>query len=256
MRPTPGWTQESCTTGCSNTLLIMKVKTPLVKSIILISLLCGPALIYIGITHGKHNILVLPIFGPKEASVTMVDGKERIDTVYHTVLPFSYTAHNGKTITERDVEDKIVVVEYFFAKCAGICPKMRTQLRKVYAQNEYYKDVIILSHTVDPENDNLEVLNEYAIGAGVTDERWLFLTGDKSTLYEHAKKSYFIGVLEGNQSAGEEAFLHSDQLVLIDKDQRIRGYFTGTDPMEIKRLIDEIKVLKAEELIPRKQKTS
>ncbi len=230
----------------------MKVKTPLVKSIILITLLCGPALIYIGITHGKHNIMVLPILGPRESIITLVDGKEKTDTVYHTVSPFSYTAHNGKTITEQDVEDKIVVVEYFFAKCAGICPKMRTQLRKVYAQTESINDVVILSHTVDPENDNLDVLKRYAADAGATDDgRWLFLTGDKSELYDHARKAYFIGVQEGNQAAGEEAFLHSDQLVLIDKEQRIRGYYTGTDPVEIKRLIDEIKVLKASEYIPR-----
>ena len=230
----------------------MKVKTPLVKTIILIALLCGPAIIYIGITHGRHNIMVLPIFGPKETATTMIDGKEKIDTVYHTVLPFSYTAHNGKTITEQDVKDKIVVVEYFFAKCTGICPKMRTQLRKVYAQTESINDVVILSHTVDPENDNLDVLKRYAADAGATDDgRWLFLTGDKSELYDHARKAYFIGVQEGNQSAGEEAFLHSDQLVLIDKEQRIRGYYTGTDPVEIKRLIDEIKVLKASEYIPR-----
>ena len=229
----------------------MKVKTPLVKTIILITLLCGPAIIYIGITHGKHNIMSLPILGPKEPFSTIVDGKEILDTIFHTVLPFEFTDHNGNAITSADVKDKIVVVEYFFSKCAGICPKMRTQLRKVYAQT-IIEDFIILSHTVDPENDNLEVLAQYAKDAGATDDgRWLFITGEKSVLYEHARKSYFIGVQEGNQAAGEEAFLHSDQLVLIDKQQRIRGYFTGTDPEDIKRLIDDIKLLKASEYIPR-----
>ena len=232
----------------------MKANTRLVKRIFVVGLLLGPALVYYGITKGKHNLLTLPIYGPREAIITMVDGDEQVDTLYHTIAPFEFTTHNGETITNLDVKDKIVVVEYFFAKCQGICPKMRTQLRKVYAQNEYYKDVIILSHTVDPENDSLEVLKEYAIRAGVTDDRWLFLTGERSTLYEHARKSYFLGVQEGNQSAGEEAFLHSDQLVLIDKKQRIRGYFTGTDPEEIKRLIDDIKMLKAEEQIPRRSK--
>ena len=228
-----------------------KVKTPLVKSLILIGLLCGPALIYIGITKGKHNIMSLPIMGPKEAVTSIVDGEETIDTLYHTSKDFEFTAHTGETITHQDVQDNYVVVEYFFAKCAGICPKMRTQLRKVYAQTEGL-DLIILSHTVDPENDTLEVLKEYAIAAGATDDnRWLFLTGDKATLYEHARKSYFIGVQEGNQAAGEEAFLHSDQLVLLDKEQRIRGYYTGTDPFEIERLIDDIKLLKASEFIPR-----
>lgn len=229
----------------------MKAKSPVLKSIILIALLCSPALIYLGITRGKHNIMYLPIMGPKEPVKSIVEGEEVIDTLYHTVAPFEYMAHTGKAVTSEDVKDKIVVVEYFFAKCAGICPKMRTQLRKVYAQNEDNEDVMILSHTVDPENDNIEVLSAYALDAGVTDERWLFVTGDKSTLYEHARKSYFIGVQEGNQEAGEEAFLHSDQLVLIDKEQRIRGYYTGTDPFEIDRLIDEIKVLKAAEFIPR-----
>jgi len=230
----------------------MKVQKPLAKTIFLIALLCGPAIIYIGITKGKHNIMMLPVFGPKETTINLVDGIERVDTIFHTVLPFSYTAHNGEAITNQDVENKIVVVEYFFARCAGICPKMRTQLRKVYAQNEMNEDVIILSHTVDPENDSLEVLRNYATAAGVTDDRWLFVTGDKSKLYEHARSAYFIGVQEGNQAAGEEAFLHSDQLVLIDKDQKIRGYYTGTDPEDIKRLIDEIKVLKAAEYIPRR----
>jgi len=75
-------------------------------------------------------------------------------------------------------------------------------------------------------------------------------------LYEHARKSYFIGIQEGNQAAGDEAFIHSDQLVLIDKDQRIRGFFTGTDPVEIERLIDDIKLLKASEYIPRKSDPS
>lgn len=230
----------------------MKLKSQFTKGIFLIVLLCGPTLIYLGITQGKHNILKLPILGPKEAVTSIVNGKEVIDTVYHTVRPFEFIAHNGKTITEESIQGKIVVVEYFFARCAGICPKMRTQLRKVHAQSESIENFVILSHTVDPENDNLEVLKQYAEDAGATDnDRWLFLTGEKSALYDHARKSYFIGVQEGDQAAGDEAFIHSDQLVLIDQEQRIRGYFTGTDPTEIKRLIDEIKVLKAAEYIPK-----
>lgn len=148
----------------------MQAKSPFIKSIVLITLLCGPALIYIGITQGKHNIMSLPYFGPKETVKTITGGEEVIDTLYHTIKPFEFTAHTGESITNQDIEDNIVVIEYFFARCAGICPKMRTQLRKVYAQTESVGDVIILSHTVDPENDNLEILKEYALAAGATDD--------------------------------------------------------------------------------------
>ncbi|HIA36932.1 MAG TPA: SCO family protein [Flavobacteriales bacterium] len=234
----------------------MKVKKTWFKLIVLFVILLSPALLYIGLTKGKHNLLILPVFGPKEASSSIVNNKTVVDTIYHTIPAFSFTDQNGTTVTEETIKEKIVVVEYFFSKCMGICPKMRTQLIRVQGHTEKMDDIILLSFTVDPENDTIEALNEYAQNAGAIKNRWHFLTGEKKALYGLARKGFFLGAQEGDKSLGEEAFLHSDKFVLIDKEKRIRGYYTGTDIDDVDRLIDDIKLLKASEFIPRKSKSS
>jgi len=233
----------------------MKVKKTWFKFLVLFVILLSPALLYIGLTKGKHNILILPIFGPREASSSVINNEEVIDTIYHTIPPFSFLDQNGNILTDETVNDKIFVVEYFFAKCMGICPKMRTQLIRVQGHTDEMDDVIFLSFTVDPENDTVEALYEYANSAGAIENKWHFLTGQKKELYNLARKGFFLGAQEGNESLGEEAFLHSDKFVLIDKKKRIRGYYTGTDIDDVDRLIDEIKVLKASEFIPIKSKS-
>ncbi len=234
----------------------MKVKKTWFKLIVLFVILLSPGLLYLGLTKGRHNLLILPIFGPKEVSTSTINNKTVIDTIYHTIPSFIFTDQNGTTVTEETIKGKMVVVEYFFSKCMGICPKMRTQLIRVQGHTEKMDDVILLSFTVDPENDTLEVLKEYAKSAGAITNKWHFLTGQKKALYGLARKGFFLGAQEGDKSLGEEAFLHSDMFVLIDKEKRIRGYYTGTDKDEVDKLIDDIKLLKAAEFIPRKPKSS
>ena len=234
----------------------MKVKKTWFKLLVLFVILLSPGLLYLGLTKGRHNILDLPIFGPKEATSSTINNKTVVDTIYHTIPVFSFLNQDGQAITEETINGKIVVAEYFFAKCMGICPKMRTQLIRVQGHTDKMDDVILLSFTVDPENDTIEALNEYAQNAGAIKNKWHFLTGQKKALYGLARKGFFLGAQEGDKSLGEEAFLHSDKFVLIDKEKRIRGYYTGTDKEDVDRLIDDIKLLKAAEFIPRKPKSS
>ena len=205
----------------------MKVKKTWFKLIVLFVILLSPALLYLGLTKGRHNLLILPIFGPKEASSSIINNKAIIDTIYHTIPAFSFTDQNGITVTEETIKGKMVVVEYFFAKCMGICPKMRTQLIRVQGHTDKMDDVILLSFTVDPENDTLEVLKEYAKSAGAITNKWHFLTGEKKALYGLARKGFFLGAQEGDKSLGEDAFLHSDKFVLIDKEKNISLFASG-----------------------------
>jgi protein SCO1/2 len=120
---------------------------------------------------------------------------------------------------------------------------MSTQLQRV---QEAYRDdstVVILSHSVNPERDTAEALLAYAGQYDAVPGKWYFVTGDKKAIYDLARKSYFVTAMEGD--GGPDDFIHSDQLVLVDKEGRIRGYYDGTDPKETDRLIDEIRVLEA-----------
>ena len=39
--------------------------------------------------------------------------------------------------------------------------------------------------------------------------------------------------------------IHTENFMLVDKKQQIRGFYDGTDSKEIERLLEDIKVLKA-----------
>ena len=176
----------------------------------------------------------LPYFGKKQ---TMQQG----DTSYHTVKPFAFVNQYNEKVTEETVNGKIYVTDFFFTTCQSICPIMSTELERVYKTFEKKPEVMILSHTVDPEEDSVNVMLNYAKLHGVNDKRWLFLTGDKKHLYDLARQGYLLNAEEGN--GGEEDFIHTQNFALVDKERHLRGFYDGTDSAEVSRLIIDIKLL-------------
>ena len=176
----------------------------------------------------------LAYFGPKQALKVN-------DTTYHFIPDFEFTDQYNEKVNLETVKNKIYVTEYFFTTCKSICPIMNRHLEKIYKEFKPKKDFLILSHTVDPETDSVSVLKEYALIHGVNDKHWLFVTGSKAKLYELARKGYLLNAEEGN--GGEEDFIHTQNFALIDKQQHIRGFYDGTDSLEINRLEQDIKLL-------------
>src|SRR5690349_18574060 len=105
---------------------------------------------------------------------------KRNDTI-STVQPFSFINQDGKLVTDKDVEGKVYVAEYFFTTCPGICPTMNTNMKRVYEQFKNEKNFLILSHTSDPERDSVATLKKYADSLGVNTAHWIFLTGRKDS---------------------------------------------------------------------------
>ena len=154
---------------------------------------------------------------------------------------FSLTNQNGNTITEKDYEDKIYVVDFFFTRCETICPIMTDNMAKI--QKEYLDnpEIMLLSLSVTPELDNVSVLRKYATEKGVIDSKWNVTTGIKKHIYDLARKSYFAVVEQGD--GGLQDFIHTPNFILIDKKKQIRGIYDGTNNEEIERLINDLKVL-------------
>ena len=83
---------------------------------------------------------------------------------------------------------------------------------------------------------------DYAQRYGInSDDKWLFLTGDKKEIYKLARKSYFAAIDEGN--GDKDDFIHTENFVLIDTKKQIRGFYDGTSKEEVDRLIDDIEIL-------------
>lgn len=194
----------------------------------------------------------LPIYGPKEAfSAQGRHGKELMDTLYFKVPPFTFTDQNGKTITDSIMNNNVTIVDFFFTTCPSICIDMAKNMRKV--QEHFINDtnIIILSHTVDPQTDSVAQLFQYAIDNDVNSKIWHLLTGDKKAIYNQARKGYFI-TADQQGDGGPSDFIHDQKFVLIDKERRIRGYYDGTDEAQVDQLIKDIEMLLVSYIVPMK----
>jgi protein SCO1/2 len=181
----------------------------------------------------------LPVFGQKEVV-------ER-DTLYHTIAPFSFVDQDSMAITNQTFQDKIYVADFFFTSCRTICPIMKTQMLRVYEATSEMPDVLILSHTIDPEYDTVALLHDFAARLGVESSRWHFVTGVKDSIYKIAQTSYFATAMEDKTEP--DGFIHSGAFLLIDKKQRIRGKYDGTKEEDVNRLIADIKRLRREPVL-------
>lgn len=191
------------------------------------------------LSTGNTHFIHVQYLGKKSLAA---NGK---DTIYHSIEPFSFINQNGETITEKNYEGKIYVADYFFTTCKSICPKMATELLRVQDKFAYTKGQIqILSHTVNPENDSVSVLKAYSEMIHANTSTWNFVTGDKKQLYDMARNSYLLNATSGD--GGPDDFIHSEFLVLVDKEKHIRGMYDGTDIKAVNSLLDDIKVLIAE----------
>jgi protein SCO1/2 len=182
----------------------------------------------------QQPLRTLPYFGPKKYQADS-------DTNYHRVKPFMFTNQFNEKVTEETVANKIYVTDFFFTTCQSICPIMSNELERVYKEFKKREDFLILSHTVAPEEDSVNVLMDYAKLHDVNDKKWLFLTGEKKHLYDMARTSYLLDSEQG--SGGDDDFVHTQNFALVDKERHIRGFYDGTDSVDINRLIIDIKLL-------------
>jgi protein SCO1/2 len=186
----------------------------------------------------------LKIYQPSDVNPKLVDESVQVNESEHRVAEFELYSQEGDTISLKDVDGRIYVADFFFTTCANICPKMTTQMKGLH---DFYlddEDIMFVSHTVYPEMDSVEVLEAYADKYEVNPDKWIMLTGAKEEIYSLARKSYFAVLTEGD--GGERDFIHTENFVLMDKEQRIRGYYDGTLPNDMERLKKDIEILRLE----------
>ena len=179
----------------------------------------------------------LPILGRHE----FVDTNSGTDTIYHTIKPFSFVDQDSAVITNETYSGKIYVADFFFTSCPSICPIMKVQMLRVYDKFKTDSTVMLLSHTIDPEYDNVERLHNYATRMEVSSVKWHFVTGDKPQIYEMAQTSYYVATRENEKAPG--GYEHSGAFILVDDQKRIRGVYDGTDVEAVDKLIRDINTL-------------
>lgn len=183
----------------------------------------------------------LPIYQPAMVSEELVDSTIQHKAKYHTIADFSLVNQNGETITQNTYKDKIYVADFFFTTCQTICPIMTDHMVQIQEEIFNDDDVMLLSHTVTPHIDTVAQLKKYAKEKGVIDSKWNLVTGDKKQIYQLARKSYLAVKTDGNGDKFD--MIHTENFMLIDKKRQIRGFYDGTKPEDIQRLLDDIETL-------------
>ena len=184
----------------------------------------------------------LPITGNRDVATKVVNGQTITDTVYHTIPDFKTVNQYGDSIKSINLDDNVYVADFFFTTCPSICPVMHRNMLKVYGEFKDMPDLKIISYTIDPKHDSVAVLKDYATKMGIEGNKWWLLQGKKEEIYQLAS-SYLVTTPAED---AKEKFIHDGYFILIDKQKHIRGQYNGTDPEQVQKLIDDIKILRAE----------
>ncbi len=179
----------------------------------------------------------LPYLGPRETRE--VHGK--VDTIYHQIPAFRLLNQDSVWVSEKDYANKIYVADFFFTTCPTICPKMKTQMLRIYQRYENNPKIKLLSHSIDPVYDQPHVLKAYAKRLEVDSKKWNFVTGNKAAIYQLGQKSYMVSAQEDPNEAG--GFVHSGAFILVDAQRHVRGIYDGTKEKEVNKLIEDIETL-------------
>lgn len=187
----------------------------------------------------------LPYYASADFTPQWLTVKEAEQKKIHQIPSFAFINQMGDTITEQTVTNKIYVANFFFTSCPGICKRLTNNVMLVQQAFSGNQNIVILSHSVAPETDSIPRLQQYAQQYKIDQTQWHLLTGQRVALYNIARKSYFADEDLGQVQA-ENDFLHTENVLLIDKHRRIRGVYKGTSETDMRNLIADIKLLQNE----------
>jgi protein SCO1/2 len=187
----------------------------------------------------------LPVIQPRDVNSEMLNPEIANIGIGHRIGDFELLNQNGEKTSLKNVKGKIFVAEYFFTTCLTICPVMTEEMKRVQQHFKGNNEVKILSFTVNPEHDSVEVMKKYAEEHDAVDGQWYFLTGTKDELYSLARNSFFVLKPAEARDLGDAGsdFIHTNNFVLVDRELRIRGYYDGTSKEEVNILMDDIELL-------------
>ena len=194
-------------------------------------LLFGAALLLVGCNLNRTPE-ALPILGNSE----IVNG----DTIYHQVRDFSFINQDSQEVNNATFEGKAYVVDFFFISCPTICPMVNKQMLRVYDRFKDDDRLLLLAHSIDTKHDTIPRLKQFAQNLGVSNDKWIFVTGIKDSIYSIAN-DYFSIAIEDPAAPG--GFDHSGRLILVDKNRHVRSFCDGTDPESVDRFMKDIEVL-------------
>jgi protein SCO1/2 len=206
-----------------------------------------PLASYLIVKSASENAVAMPARYYYDSVITkMKDGKEVTDTLWHPVSNIVLTNQLNHTVSLDQLKGKVIVADFFFTHCPSICPTLTANMRKLQDALRKKDEMQLLdtsfvqfiSLTVDPERDSALVLKKYADKYGVNPDIWWLLTGPKKSIYDFALNELKMGIADGE--GVDSNFIHTQKMVVLDKDHVVRGYYDGLDSVALGKLAKDI----------------
>ena len=157
----------------------------------------------------------------------------------HVIADFSLTSQTGARVTRADLLGKVHIANFMFTECPTLCPTVMRNLERV--QNAVAGDAIqLVSYSVTPDIDTPARLAAFGAERGVDPAKWRLLTGDRATIYALARRSYFA---DDSRVDDPGAILHSEKVLLVDGQGRLRGVYNGTLSYEMDKIVADARQL-------------
>lgn len=226
---------------------MIKNTFPLAKILILVTILAVPGILYYLLqAKGKNRYKPLPVFGPKIVASTFTKKRGVLipDTIYHQVKLPVLTASSGKPLALSSTDGMLTIANFFYSENKEVMPEVNKGLQNLQQEYKNNKRIRFVSFDLDPQANSEAKLKAYEKEINAIPNKWFVLSGDTAVIYPLARQQFFVNAFQTE----EGSFVFSDKLILLDAQNRIRGYYTGTSGDEMKRLSDEVKVLITEEL--------
>jgi protein SCO1/2 len=224
-----------------------KIKFPLFKILILVTILAVPGFLYYLLqAKGKNRYKPLPIYGDKVVASTFKTkrGVKIPDTIYHIIPNLRFISSYGDSLDFNSLKGDLLIVNFFYTKDTLTTPKVNQVISGLNKEFDNNKLIKFVSISIDGNNDDFNALRNYAKKTNSVKGKWDILSNDTTKTYPWIRDQFFVNVLKDNN--GE--FVFSDKFILLDAEQRIRGYYVATSFEEVKKLSEELKVLITEEL--------
>jgi protein SCO1/2 len=177
---------------------------------------------------GARAIALLLVLG-----TTLLGCRGAEPPILGTVPDFSLTERSGSVVRTADLDGSVWIAGFIFTRCPDVCPALTARMADLQKSLAGSPGVRLVSFSVDPSHDTPEVLRGYAERAGARDG-WMFLTGPRDQVAALLKDGFRVAFADDGPA--EAPITHSDRLVLVDQERRIRGYYHGREPDDLARL--------------------
>jgi protein SCO1/2 len=159
---------------------------------------------------------------------------------------FTLLTQQNEAMSKEKLKGKYTLVSFFYAKCNGVCPMITTNIKNLIPKLKNKEEITILSFSINPEIDTVDVLKKFREGYKIQDNNWYHLTGDKKLIYDIARNQFGadVKIIKGTENLTD--FVHTENIYLLDKNFYLRGTYRAKGTGDLERLLVEMETLRSE----------